>query len=190
VLVPNAIDVPYWAAAGHHDGGHPGLHVVAVGRLAARKRVMDLLRVLRAARGALPAAIGLRATVVGDGPERGRMLRYLAHHRMSGWVHLVGGLSPGGVRDVVADAEVFLAPATLESFGIASLEARAAGVPVPARAGTGIADFVGTNARAFRRTATSWSRASSGSPSTPGCGRRWPCTTSGSGRGATTGPPC
>jgi phosphatidylinositol alpha 1,6-mannosyltransferase len=142
-LVPNAIDVPCWASSRTGVRAGPGLRVVAVGRLAARKRSMDLVRVLRAARDRLPEAIGLRARIVGDGPERGRMLDYLARHRMSGWVRLVGGLSPEGVRDVLGGAEVFLAPATLESFGIAALEARAAGIPVLARAGTGIADFVG-----------------------------------------------
>jgi phosphatidylinositol alpha 1,6-mannosyltransferase len=141
-VVPNAIDVPYWTAAGRGARTGTGLHVAAVGRLAARKRSMDLLRVLRAARAGLPATIGLRATIVGDGPERGRMQAYLVGHGMSGWVRMVGGRPRDGVRNVVAGADAFLAPATLESFGIAALEARAAGVPVLARSGTGIADFV------------------------------------------------
>jgi glycosyltransferase involved in cell wall biosynthesis len=37
---------------------------------------------------------------------------------------------------------VFLAPAELEAFGIAALEARTAGLAVVARRGTGIAEFV------------------------------------------------
>jgi glycosyltransferase involved in cell wall biosynthesis len=37
---------------------------------------------------------------------------------------------------------VFVAPANLESFGIAALEARCAGVPVLAKANSGIREFV------------------------------------------------
>ena len=40
------------------------------------------------------------------------------------------------------DADVFLAPAELEAFGIAALEARTAGLAVVARRGTGIEEFV------------------------------------------------
>jgi glycosyltransferase involved in cell wall biosynthesis len=46
------------------------------------------------------------------------------------------------VRAAYADADVFLAPAELEAFGIAALEARTAGLAVVARRGTGIAEFV------------------------------------------------
>jgi glycosyltransferase involved in cell wall biosynthesis len=40
------------------------------------------------------------------------------------------------------DADVYLTPARLEAFGIAALEARTAGLPVLARSGTGVEDFV------------------------------------------------
>ena len=39
-------------------------------------------------------------------------------------------------------ADLFVAPATLESFGIAALEARCSGLPVLARAGSGVGAFV------------------------------------------------
>jgi glycosyltransferase involved in cell wall biosynthesis len=37
---------------------------------------------------------------------------------------------------------VYVAPTVLEAFGIAALEARTAGLPVVARAGTGVTEFV------------------------------------------------
>jgi glycosyltransferase involved in cell wall biosynthesis len=143
-VVPNAVDLSFWQppARTARRGVGAGLHVVAVGRLVPRKRPMDVVAVLYAARQQLPPEVPLRATLVGDGPERGRLARFLAWHDMAGWVRLAGNLSPSRIRDVLADADVFLAPATLESFGIAALEARTAGVPVLARTGTGVADFV------------------------------------------------
>jgi glycosyltransferase involved in cell wall biosynthesis len=141
-VVPNAIDLPFWHAVEPTRAAGPGLHVAAVGRLAPRKRAMDVVRVLRDTRRRLPVAMPLQATVVGDGPERAGMTAFLARHRMRSWVTLTGGLGPADVRRALADADVFLAPATLESFGIAALEARTVGLPVVARAGTGVADFV------------------------------------------------
>ena len=53
------------------------------------------------------------------------------------------GASPGQkIRELLQRCDVYLAPATLESFGIAALEARSAGLPVIGMAGGGISDFI------------------------------------------------
>ncbi len=114
------------------------VHVVAVGRLAPRKEPMTLLRLLRDVRRRAP----IQATVVGDGPARPTMERYVRRHRMDGWLRFTGRLDRSEVREVLATADIFLAPAARESFGLAALEARLAGVPVVGRAGSGVADFV------------------------------------------------
>jgi glycosyltransferase involved in cell wall biosynthesis len=59
-----------------------------------------------------------------------------------GWVELPGRLGAAALRDLYARADVYAAPAVLEAFGIATLEARTAGLPVVARAGTGVEEFV------------------------------------------------
>jgi glycosyltransferase involved in cell wall biosynthesis len=46
------------------------------------------------------------------------------------------------VRATLAASDAFVAPARMESFGIAALEARTAGLPVLAYASTGISSFV------------------------------------------------
>src|SRR5674476_1594506 len=53
-----------------------------------------------------------------------------------------GRLTRPEIRELYADSAVFLAPAELEAFGIAALEARAAGLAVIARRGSGIEEFV------------------------------------------------
>jgi phosphatidylinositol alpha 1,6-mannosyltransferase len=149
-VVANGIDTSQWhdfarAARAHapvrlraHRHKREPVHVVAVGRLAPRKEPMNLLRLLREAEAHAP----IRATIVGDGPARARMERYLRRHRMTGWVRLTGRLDRSGVRKVLAGADLFLAPASRESFGLAALEARLAGLPVVAQARSGVADFV------------------------------------------------
>lgn len=116
--------------------------IVSVMRLAARKRPLQLLRVLREVRAQVPAGISVEVQIIGAGPQRETMLSYLKRHQMTGWVELTGQLDQPAIRDRFADADLYVSPATLESFGIAALEARCAGLPVLAFAGTGVSDFI------------------------------------------------
>src|SRR4051794_41300572 len=116
--------------------------VVSVLRLAARKRPVALLRIIRSARRTLQDDVRLRVVLVGEGPLRGRLERLIRRYRLEGCVELAGRMDRSGIRDLYRRADVYVAPATMESFGIAALEARCAGLPVLARRRTGIADFV------------------------------------------------
>ena len=140
-VVPNGIDPAAWPLRPRMS--QPGvLRVISVMRLAPRKRPVALLRILRAAASSLPAGTRLEAVVVGDGPQASSMRRYIARHDLQDVVRLVGHQPRSDIARRLADADVFLAPATLESFGIAALEAAAAGLPVLGRRGTGLAEFV------------------------------------------------
>ncbi|MBB5628266.1 glycosyltransferase family 4 protein [Sphaerisporangium krabiense] len=142
-VVSNGLDVSAWRPQGDPPPReHEGVHVVAVGRLAPRKQPVRLLKLLLRARRLVPRDVPMRATLVGDGPARGSMERYVRAHGMGDWVSLPGRYSREQIRALLASADVFVAPAPRESFGIAALEARAAGVPVVARAQSGVADFV------------------------------------------------
>ncbi|MBO3748229.1 glycosyltransferase family 4 protein [Streptosporangiaceae bacterium NEAU-GS5] len=144
-VVSNGLDVAGWRPlhdAPARDRLDEVVHVVAVGRLAPRKQPMKLLRLLAEARAEVPKEIGMRATIVGDGPARTRMERFLVAEKMDGWVTLPGRYSREQIRGLLGEADVFVAPAPRESFGLAALEARVAGVPVVARAQSGVADFV------------------------------------------------
>ena len=144
-VVPNGIDPSAWPHVARMPA--PGrLRVISVMRLAPRKRPLALLRILHRAVAALPAGTKLDAVVVGDGPQAGAMRRYINRHGLHDAVTLVGHQPRPEIARRLADADVFLAPATLESFGIAALEAAAAGVPVLGRRGTGLAEFVGDGA--------------------------------------------
>lgn len=140
LVLPNATEIDAWRGA--PAGPHDGVVVAAVMRLTARKRPLPLLRMLEQARHATPATIGLRAVIVGDGPHRRSMERYLARHDMASWVSLPGVGSRDDIRALFERSDLFVAPALKESFGIAALEARAAGLPVIAHACSGIGEFV------------------------------------------------
>ncbi|GIG39083.1 glycosyltransferase family 4 protein [Cellulomonas phragmiteti] len=144
-VVPNGIDVAAWApepgATG--AGGDPAapLHLVATMRLAPRKRAVPLVDVVAAAARRLPPG-ALRVTLIGDGPARDAVRARVASAGLQDVVDLRGRLARADVRAAYGDADVFLAPARLESFGIAALEARTAGLAVLAHAGTGVGEFV------------------------------------------------
>jgi glycosyltransferase involved in cell wall biosynthesis len=131
-VLPNGIDADAWITPGRAPGP---LTVVSVMRLTRRKRPRALLETLLAIRQRLD--IPIQALIVGDGPERG----YLERHRPE-WVTLTGALTRDRVKDVLARADVFLAPAHRESFGIAALEARCAGLAVVGMASGGVGEFV------------------------------------------------
>jgi glycosyltransferase involved in cell wall biosynthesis len=84
----------------------------------------------------------LRLSIIGSGPAQGRVSSAVDAQGLRDVVELTGRLTRAQVRAAYADADVFLAPAELEAFGIAALEARTAGLAVVARRGTGIAEFV------------------------------------------------
>jgi glycosyltransferase involved in cell wall biosynthesis len=139
-VIPNGIDPALWQV--DRLPRDPGEVLLAsVMRLAPRKRGVPLLRMLGQVRAQVPATVSLRALVVGDGPERQRMQHHLDRHDL-GWVELAGRWDRAAIHDLYRRADLFVAPSDLESFGIAALEARTAGVPVVAKAGTGVTEFV------------------------------------------------
>jgi glycosyltransferase involved in cell wall biosynthesis len=140
-VLPNGIDLDRWLIDPLPRASDDVL-MVATMRLAARKRSLPLLRMLRRVRSSVPTSVRLRVAVVGEGPQRAAMERYLRRHRMQGWVELPGRFDADQLRELYRRADVFVAPARLESFGIAALEARTAGLPVVASSGAGIREFV------------------------------------------------
>ena len=140
-VVPNGIDNAAWAVTPlPRDVGTVTL--VSVMRLAPRKRPRHLLQMIHRVRERLPADVRLKVQIIGEGPERASLEKYLRPTSLTDVVELVGRRTRDEIRDAFARADVFVAPANLESFGIAALEARCAGLPVVAMARTGIREFV------------------------------------------------
>ena len=88
------------------------------------KRPLDLVEVLARVRRSLPA----RAVLVGDGPERDAVARRAHELGVDGAVRLLGRRDDFCV--LLRHADGFLLPSESEGFGVAALEAMAAGVPV------------------------------------------------------------
>jgi len=142
-VVPNAVDVDWWRGAGPRlRSTDASVTVVSVMRLSPRKRPTALIRMLHQTRELLPESIPLRAVLVGGGPQEARVHAELRRHGMTGWVSLAGRRTREQIRDLYRAADLYVAPARHESFGIAALEARAAGLPVVAMSSGGVGEFV------------------------------------------------
>jgi glycosyltransferase involved in cell wall biosynthesis len=99
--------------------------VVTVGHLVARKRHADVIRAV--------ARIGARYVVIGDGPER-PALEQLARE-VGARVEFRGQLPHEQALAEARRCAVFAMPSTEEAFGVAYIEAMAAGLPAIGSAG-------------------------------------------------------
>jgi len=146
-LLPDAIDVPSWRSAAPpvaRSAGRPAdqpITLVSVMRFMPRKRPLPLLRMFEEVRRLTPQR-DVRLVIVGDGPLRRRAERYVRRHGLGQSVRITGRVPRSRVRDELAAASLYVAPAPRESFGIAVLEARAAGLPVVANRRSGVGEFI------------------------------------------------
>ncbi|MCW2811302.1 MAG: glycosyl transferase [Friedmanniella sp.] len=147
-VLPNGIDPARWRPR-HARLDTPVLTIVSVMRLAARKRPLPLLEMLVRIRQLVPADQPLRAVLVGAGPLQASVRRSIDALGLSGWVTLSGRLTRSEIQHLYEQSDLYLAPARLESFGIAALEARCAGLPVIAMSEGGVGDFIADGTDGF-----------------------------------------
>jgi glycosyltransferase involved in cell wall biosynthesis len=100
--------------------------LVTVGHLVARKRHADVVEALALL---APTHPTLRYAIVGDGPERSALEALAASRGVGDRVDFAGQLPPAEARARAARADVFVLPSVDEAFGVAYVEAMAAGVP-------------------------------------------------------------
>lgn len=138
-IVPYAVDVEQWApgivpeeAIADLRAQYGAEHLLAVGRLVSYKGLDRLI--------GLAHRLTLPLVIVGDGPQRRQLEALIRHEGLADRVHLAGRVSDDRLGAHLAAAAVFVMPSInrAESFGVATLEAQAAGLPVVATdVGTG-----------------------------------------------------
>jgi glycosyltransferase involved in cell wall biosynthesis len=138
-VLPNAVAVRARATTRVTEIGEP-VRLVSTMRIARRKRPLQLLRIFDALGRSTDVPVQLM--IVGDGPLRPRLEQRLRRDGLQHAVTVTGRVSPGTVLDLVSEADLYVAPALLESFGLAALEARCLGLPVVGRSASGMTDFI------------------------------------------------
>jgi len=119
-------DLPDTRAAQRHELGAAAPSLVTVAHLVARKRHGDVLRALAVLAGRHPT---LRYSIVGEGPERVPLEGLAARLGVADRVDFHGQLAPQEALERARRCTLFVMPSTEEAFGVAYIEAMAAGVP-------------------------------------------------------------
>lgn len=138
-VVPNPIDLAAIDAARPAPREADGrLHVVLPGRLVAEKGHMDLVAALRDPRLAdLPLAI----TFAGHGKLEAALQAATADLPQP--VTITGSLDNASFLNVLASADIVVAPSRFEGFGLTALEAMALSKPVIATTAGGLPEVLG-----------------------------------------------
>jgi glycosyltransferase involved in cell wall biosynthesis len=145
VVIPNPVDLDAPAPRGRFRARYPqtdGRRIVLfVGRLAPVKGVEVLLEAFQAVRRRSARTV-LAIAGAGDEAYVARLHARAEELGIAGDVVWAGFLDRSAKAEALADADVFVAPSHSESFGLAVVEALAAGVPAVLANGVGIADEV------------------------------------------------
>jgi glycogen(starch) synthase len=143
-VIPNGVEPADFASATPERRWDP--YVLAVGRLVPQKGFDVLVDAF-----ASEQLADLNLVFAGDGFERARLEARAAAHGLAARVRFLGSVDRARLPGLLRGARAFALPSRGEPFGIALLEAMAAGVPSVAAEAGGIPELVrdGQNALLF-----------------------------------------
>lgn len=139
-IVPNTVDTElFYPAEERVRGEYKVKELLLVAGLTAVKGVETALEALRLARERFP---GLRLTILGDGPERGKLEELTRELGLAGQVRFLGSQPKAAVADWMRQADCLVLSSRWENQPVVILEAQASGLPVAACAVGGVPELV------------------------------------------------
>ncbi len=140
-IVPNVADTGAYSGVCRRDREENSpFRFISVGNLVPIKGFGDLLEAFREASDR--AGTDLELTIVGKGPERETLEQKARDLGIADKVHFTGQLDRREIAELFAESDCFVLLSKAETFGVAYIEAMAAGLPVIATACGGPDDFV------------------------------------------------
>jgi glycogen(starch) synthase len=133
-VIPNGVDPDEFADAVPERGF--GAYVLAVGRLVPQKGFDVLVTAF-----ASESLSALNLVIAGGGFEQTRLEALASELGISSRVHIVGSVDRSRLAQLLRGAQAFAFPSRGEAFGIALLEAMAAGVASVAAAAGGVPEL-------------------------------------------------
>jgi len=135
IVIPNGVDCGRFRPLEHR--AHDRTRFIAVGRFVTQKGLDVLVDAFAVLRTTLPNA---SLMLVGDGPLRAALEAQIRAYHLEDRVQLLGFRRD--VPELLARADIVVVPSRWEGFGLAALEASAAGLPVIASAVGGLREVV------------------------------------------------
>jgi len=117
------------------------IKVLTVARLVEEKAVDDGIRAVARLVKNRPA-LPLEYRIIGDGPEKPRLLRLVEEHNIGAAVNFLGAQEQGEVIAALGKANIFLLPSREEVLPVVLMEALASGLPVVATSVGSVAEIV------------------------------------------------
>jgi glycosyltransferase involved in cell wall biosynthesis len=111
--------------------------ITCVGRFMGEKRQIDAIAAMKALSKSFPKALLL---LVGSGPKRRALAAAVAKANLQDFVFFTGERED--VPAILSNSDIFVLPSSREPFGMAAVEAMAAGVPVVVSRSGGLAEIV------------------------------------------------
>lgn len=148
VLVPNGVDVAHFGRPAGEAAWQElrarmqltdGPFVITVSRLVEKNGIDDLITAVGLLR---QRQVSVNLLVVGSGPLAATLQAQAARLGLQNAVQFRGFVEHAQLPTLLQFAQVFVRPSRSEGFGLAFVEAMAAGVPVVATSVGGIPDFV------------------------------------------------
>ncbi len=137
-VVYPGVPVPNGSTAVHaRRDGSQQIVIGAAGRLVPMKGFVHLIRAMELLRKEFPE---VRLEIAGDGPLCSQLQREATRLGLDSHVTFLGWQTEIGT--LFERWDVYVQPSIIEPFGIAALEAMAAGLPVIATSGSGLAEVV------------------------------------------------
>lgn len=137
-VVHCGVDLDRYSFRCRSRDGQP-LHVVTVGRLVPEKGHGILLRAIARLRG---YGVDATLTLVGAGPELGRLTGLARQLRLESSVVFAGAVGQDELPGLLRSADVFALASFSEGLPVVLMEAMASGVPVVATAIAGIPELI------------------------------------------------
>jgi L-malate glycosyltransferase len=125
VVVQNGID---WQEINRVHASAIQSDIIYVGRLVEHKNLDLLIKALEIVKADIP---DVKALIVGDGPEKGKLKSLVSELGLEKNVDFSGFLEDyNEALALMKSTRIFVAPSSREGFGMAALEANACGLPV------------------------------------------------------------
>lgn len=136
--IPNSVDTDFFKPEAS-QGSLKKFQLITVAQLEERKNLPMLLRAFRRLLAERPEA---RLVILGEGPERRKLTEMAGELGIGQYLSMPGKVSREEVRRRLLESSAFLFSSDSESFGVALIEAMAAGLPVLSTRCGGPEEFV------------------------------------------------
>ncbi len=128
---------------------HPEIRITTVMRITRKKRPLTFIKSIPKILSKIKTNKPVKFCIIGHGVQMKKVKQEIHKLKIEEQVELMGYLSRAEIKKIFQKTDIFVSPTLKESFGIAVLEARCAGLPIVAMNYGGVKDFIKSGQEGF-----------------------------------------